>query len=109
MTSTTHFIFHWKLHFKSEIRKEAGEGQSLRQQSIFDHYAICQYCMLREFITTTYIGIVVLNTYTAGALGHIGSGDNCPNDCQRFSHRYCVVSSSQCSARGQVGSGGAMV
>ena len=100
MTGVTHFIFHWKLHFKSEIRKEAGEGQSHRQQSIFDHYAICQYCMLREFITTTYIGIVVLNTYIAGALGHIGSGDNCPNDCQRFSHRYCVVSSSQCSDAG---------
>ena len=62
--------------------------------------------MLREFITTIYIGIVVLNTYIAGALGHIGSGDNCPNDCQGFSHRYCVVSSYQCSARGQVGSGG---
>ena len=32
------------------------------------------------------------------ALGHIGSGDN----CQGFSRRYFVVSSSQCSDAGQV-------
>ena len=57
MTGVTHFIFHWKLHFKSEIRNEAGAGKvNLTDSGPFS--TIMPFVNIIPRTTTSHIGAV---------------------------------------------------